>query len=368
MAVFTANPASLRRLDLAGELRSIGDELEAVGLGAVFRFEHDAAATPAEVQRALLVDRPTVVQFSGHGRGSGRRGRNARFGRRDLVVEEEPIGATGIMMHGDARQPVKVVSGAALGDLFAKAGSSVRLVFLNACHSEEQAAALVEHVDFVVGISGAILDEAARVFATAMYRALAFGKTIQAAFDLAVNALMLDGMEEDWSRPVLRVRKGANPKTATLVEPPKENDGRAWDAFISYATTDAAAVQRLANGLRKRQLQVFLDEWEILPGDQVTRRLDHGISGSTHGVLAVSPQTMSRPWVEAEYNALMEKAVAERRRLIPVLIGEGDARLPPFLKARRCVDLRGRTEAAYQREVESIALALRGLRRGPPPR
>ena len=280
------------------------------------------------------------------------------------MVEDEPVGATGIMMHGDARRPVKVVSGVALGDLFAKAGSSVRLVFLNACYSAEQSDALVEHVDFVVGISGAIVDEAAQVFATAMYRALAFGRTIQAAFDLGVNALMLEDLKEGGARPVLRAREGADPNTTTLVQAPKDDDGREWDVFVSYAKTDADAVLQLAKELRRRQLQVFLDEWEIQYGDQLAQRLDHGVRGSSHGLLAVSSQTMTRPWVEAEYGAMLEKAVSERRRLIPVLIGEGDAQLPPFLRARRCVDLRGKSEAAYQREVESDCAGAAGCSAG----
>ncbi|MEM7157085.1 MAG: TIR domain-containing protein [Myxococcota bacterium] len=366
--MFTANPSTLTRLDLEGELRSITDELDQVGLRGVLRFQCEPAATPAAVQRALLMDRPTVVQFSGHGRGSGRRRRASTHGRRDLVVEDEPVGATGIMMHGDARRPVKVVSGAALGDLFAKAGSSVRLVFLNTCHSEEQADALIEHVDFVVGVDGAISDEAARVFATAMYRGLAFGRSVRAAFDLGVTALKMEGLEDDWALPVLSVRPGADPKATTFVDAPKRRNEQAWDAFVSYANTDFEPVRCLAEALHKRQLEIFLDEWEILLGEEEGRKKDDGIRGSAHGILALSPQTMTHPWVEAEYAALLEKAVSDRRRLIPVLVGEGDAQLPPFLRARRYVDLRGKSGAAYEREVESIALALRGIRRGPPPR
>jgi len=367
VAVFTASPLSLDPLDLEGELRSIEGELEAVGLGSVFRFECQRAATPTMVQRALLMDRPQVVQFSGHGRGGGRP-RVRRMGSRDLVPEDEPAGPTGIMMHGDDRGAVKVVSGEALGDVLGKAGASVRLVFLNACYSAEQAEAIAEHVDFVIGVSGAISDDAAKVFATALYRALAFGRTVHEAFDLGVNALMLEGLEADRKLAVLRSRTGVDPRTVTLVAPPKNADGKAWDVFITYAQADREQVHRLAVELHRRQLRVFFDEWEVGLGEQVSRRLDDGVRGSNHGLVAVSSTTMTQPWVEAAYGALLDKAVTQGRRLIPVLMGDGDAQLPPFLRARRWVDLRGKSDQAYRRDVELIALALRGQRPGPPPR
>ena len=44
------------------------------------------------------------------------------------------------------------------------------MVVLNACHSHEQAKAIVQEIDFVVGMADSIGDEAARVFAAAFYR------------------------------------------------------------------------------------------------------------------------------------------------------------------------------------------------------
>ncbi|MCA9649918.1 MAG: TIR domain-containing protein [Myxococcales bacterium] len=369
VVLFSANPSSLTRLDLEGELQDIVDELEGVGLEGVLALESQSATTPRTVQRALLVERPTVVHFSGHGRGRGARPPR-RPGRavRDLVPDPAPARTTGIMLHGDHDADLKVVSGAALGDLFAKAGSTVRLVFLNACHSAEQADALVQHVDFVIGIDGAIEDEAAKAFAVALYRALAFGRTIEASFELALNALMLEDLRDDRTRPILRCRRGADPRRARLVEPPPRDDGRAWDVFISYASADEEPVRRLAEELHHRQLRVFFDRWEIGLGEEVRQRLERGLDGCTHGLIAMSPRTMTRPWVQAEYSALLDKATTHGRLLIPVLIGRETTTLPPFLRARRLVDLRGLTTEAYRERVGDIAQALRGRRPGPPSR
>lgn len=369
VAFFTANPSSTTPLDLEGEAQAIAAELDAAGLEGVLQFEHQRATTPNTVQRALLLSRPTIVQFSGHGSASRKPlARNRGRSSRDLTPERERPEEGGIMLHDDGGAAAKIVSGRALGDLFAKAGSSVRLVFLNACHSAAQVQAIVEHVGFVIGIDGAIADEAARVFAVALYRALAFGRTIAEAFELGVNALMLEGLDDDVWLPVLRARHGADPRKTTLVAAPKADDGVTWDVFVSYAHADRELVHPLARELQQRHFRVFFDEWEVSPGEVATRRLEQGVAGSTHGLLAVSPRTMAQPWVQEEYAALLDKAVTEGRRLIPVLVGRGDATLPAFLRTRQCVDLRGLTQEAHRERIGVIARALRGQRPGPPPR
>ncbi|MEX1361889.1 MAG: TIR domain-containing protein [Nannocystaceae bacterium] len=369
VAVFSANPSSLTRLDLEGELRGITAELDATGLEGMLVFESQPATTPKAVQRALLVERPTVVHFCGHGRGShASRSRGASRRTRNFVPDPAPPRTTGLMLHGDRDAQVKVVSGAALGALFAKVRPTVRLVVLNACYSAEQAEAIVQHVDFVIGVDGAIADEAAKVFAVALYRALALGRTIEEAFELALGALMLEDLHDDGVRPVLRARRGADPRTTRLVEPPPAHDGRAWDVFLSYASADEQLVQRLAEELHHRQLRVFLDRWEVGFGEDVRQRLEQGLDGSTHGIIAMSPSTMTRPWVQAEYSALLDKAMSQRRLLIPVLIGRGQATLPPFLRTRQLVDLRELPPPDYRERVGAIARALRGQRPGPPSR
>lgn len=147
-----------------------------------------------DLQQALLKEEPDVVHFSGHGGG-----------------------ADGIMLHSEAGTDVSAVSSAALARLFAVLRDNIRLVVLNACYSEEQARALVEEIDFVVGMTDEIGDEGARVFAAAFYRGLAYGRSVQSAFDLGLNELQLEGLRDDESVPVLLIREGVNASDATLL-------------------------------------------------------------------------------------------------------------------------------------------------------
>lgn len=362
IAFFTANPSSLAKLDLDGELHAIQAELKAIDRD-VFRFAHRPAATPADLQRLLLEERPVVVQFSGHGRGAD--GSSSPLSRelgptRKLVLDDDPdLVPTGVMLQGDEASRAKVVSGAALGQLFSTIGRSIRLVVLNACHSVEQADALLEHVDFVVGIDGAIRDTAAKAFAVAFYRALGSGRSVRVAFDLGVNALMLEGLTTDVPRPVLRHREGADPRQFTLVDAPRAADGSLWDVFVSYAKNDREPTGQLARAMRDEGIRVYFDEWEEQQGDVAVLGQSDAIDDAVHGLMAVSTTSMESRWIREQYAALLDKAVEERRRLIPVIIGEGEVRLPPFLRTRSHVDLRGKTGDGYHQAIRAIVDALR---------
>ena len=139
-----------------------------------------------------------------------------------------------------------------------------------------------------------------------------------------------------------------------------------YHAFLSYARADAEAVRRLAENLHRLGVDLFFDEWEIAAGDVLVHQLDRGLLESRDGVLAVTPTALSRPWVQAEYAALTQRAVEQGRRLIPVLLV--DAEMPPLLASRVWVDLRHADGPEYDEEVRKLAALLRGERPGPPAR
>ena len=149
-----------------------------------------------------------------------------------------------------------------------------------------------------------------------------------------------------------------------MSEPPGAS--ASFDVFLSYAHVDAEQVHRLAENLHQAGLTVFLDAWEIAPGDVLVHQLERGILHSRNGILAVTPAALSRPWVLEEYAALLTRAVAGTQQLIPVLFADAD--LPPFLAGRVYTDLRRVDGPEYDREVRKLIDVLQGKRPGPPPR
>ena len=138
------------------------------------------------------------------------------------------------------------------------------------------------------------------------------------------------------------------------------------DVFISYGHADADWVRTLAENLHQSGLDVFFDEWEIGPGDVLIHRIDAGLLASRNGILVVSPVSLTRPYVQAEYAALMARAIKRGQRLIPVLLK--DAEMPPLLAARIWIDFRTADGPDYLSRVRELVRALKGERAGPPPR
>ncbi len=117
----------------------------------------------------------------------------------------------------DNNRQVKPVSAEALKMLFTTLKDNIRVVVLNACYSEIQAQAIAEVIDCVVGMSTAIGDDAAIIFAASFYRAIGFGRSIKEAFDQGKTAIMLEGIPEA-NTPQLLTRMGVDASSLTLLK------------------------------------------------------------------------------------------------------------------------------------------------------
>jgi TPR repeat protein len=87
---------------------------------------------------------------------------------------------------------------------------------LNACFSLPQARAIADVVGCAIGTGGGISDEAAITFGASFYSAIAFGCSVQAAYDQARAALALDHFD-DRECPQLVVAPGIDPTELFLI-------------------------------------------------------------------------------------------------------------------------------------------------------
>lgn len=147
-----------------------------------------------------------------------------------------------------------------------------------------------------------------------------------------------------------------------LTGDPRGGDSR--DVFISYAHADGDWVKTLAENLHRAGLKVFYDQWDIGLGDVIVHKIDDGILNSRSGILVVSPTSLTRPYVQNEYAALMDRAIMRGQLLIPVLLK--DAEMPPLLATRLYADFRNAEGPGYQTAFDKLVRALKGERPGPP--
>lgn len=201
-----ANPHDTGRLALDREARAIHVELKRSGYRDRFEFVTRWAAEPLDLLRELRELKPTIVHFSGHGGPPA--STSGLPASRDVVAATGPAGdaPNGVVFDG-ANGRSQWVTPEAIARTFGALGARVRLVVLNACYTAAVAEALRAHVDCVVGMTGAIHDDAARSFATGLYGGLGEHESIAAAFEQGKAAIYLDGLP-DADRPQLQVRDG----------------------------------------------------------------------------------------------------------------------------------------------------------------
>ncbi len=167
-----ANPRDTTRIRIDEELREIDMQLRLSSGRDRLSLGQKWAVRPDDLQQSLVDTEPQIVHFSGHG------------------------STTGISLEDEQGNSIEV-NAEALSDLFALFKGTVKCVILNACYSETQAAAINQHVPYVIGMNNAMPDDAALHFSVGFYKAIAAGKTVEFAFNLGVNAIKLEGLAYD---------------------------------------------------------------------------------------------------------------------------------------------------------------------------
>ncbi|MBW4541064.1 MAG: AAA-like domain-containing protein [Myxacorys chilensis ATA2-1-KO14] len=199
-----ANPKSTTPLRLDEELREIEAGLQRSRHRDQFSLEQRWAVSPTDMQRAVSELSPQIVHFSGHGVGAG-----------GLALESED-------------GTVQLVQGQALAKLFRLCVAPytdcpVECVVLNACYSEEQANAIAQHISYVIGMSQAVGDQAARKFAVGFYDALGAGKSIPVAYEFGCASISMAGISEDLTPRLITPQIYPTPGSATLPTNPATN-------------------------------------------------------------------------------------------------------------------------------------------------
>lgn len=204
--VLAANPKGTNPLRLGEEVRKIQAGLERSQNRDRFRLEQRWAVTPTDVRRALLDCQPQIVHFSGHGVGVEVPDEEPASARTLSVASTAPTEPEGLLFEDEMGQP-KLISAAAIADLFALFADQVECVVLNACYSATQADAIAQQIPYVVGMKRAISDKAAIEFAICFYDALLARRDLKFAYKLGCNAIQMEGISEQLT-PVLKQKSG----------------------------------------------------------------------------------------------------------------------------------------------------------------
>lgn len=93
-----------------------------------------------------------------------------------------------------------------------------------------------------------------------------------------------------------------------------------YDLFISHASDDKDLfVRELAVKLKSRNIEIWYDEFTLIPGMSIRTSIDNGLLHSNFGVVIFSEAFFIKEWTQWELNGLIQKLHNTHQRiLIPV--------------------------------------------------
>lgn len=152
------------------EVREIEDAIRRARYRDEYQVVPRLGIRARDVHRVLIEHRPTIVHFSGHGRGE-----------QGVVLEDE---------RGDSL----LVSGPDFSRMLGHFRHAIECVLINACQSDAQIDDMAECIPFVIGMKQSLEDRAAISFSAAFYECLANGASIPSAYDVACSAVSLNNL------------------------------------------------------------------------------------------------------------------------------------------------------------------------------
>ena len=132
------------------------------------------------------------------------------------------------------------------------------------------------------------------------------------------------------------------------------------DVFLSYNRRDEAAAHRIGESLRAAGSRVFLDRWELTPGQDWLPRLETALSDCGSIAVVLGPHGIGA-WQSREVQVAFDRKAREPDfPVVPVMVEGAD---PPlgFLGLQTWIDLRDRAG-----EVLGLLCLQRALRGEPP--
>ncbi len=128
--------------------------------------------------------------------------------------------------------------------------------------------------------------------------------------------------------------------------------------FLCHNSKDKTEVRNIAQKLKEQKILVWLDEWDLIAGDDWQRVLERQIEDENlrYAAIFIGKEGMG-PWQTVEMDTLLRRCVNRGNRVIPVVLKsyeEGEPKLPPFLSGKHYVDFRNGIPKALEALIQAI--------------
>ena len=90
-----------------------------------------------------------------------------------------------------------------------------------------------------------------------------------------------------------------------------------YDLFICHASEDKDDfVRPLAENLRANHLDVWYDEFSLIPGRSIRQAIDLGLAKSRFGIVVLSTNFFNKEWPQWELDGLVQRQNDSKTKII----------------------------------------------------
>jgi hypothetical protein len=103
-------------------------------------------------------------------------------------------------------------------------------------------------------------------------------------------------------------------------------------AFLSYAWEDRELAGQIAHLLQGLGVETWWAEWCLKAGDSLRQKIDEGLGTCTHFIVLLTPNSLTKPWVNQEMDAGLMLKLQSKVIFIPLRHQLEVKELPPLLQ------------------------------------
>lgn len=132
------------------------------------------------------------------------------------------------------------------------------------------------------------------------------------------------------------------------------------EVFLCYGSEDMEIAEPIANALQANGINTWWDNWCIGFGDSFRQKIDEGLGGCTHFLVLLTPQSISKPWVNQEMDAGLVRKLNNECIFLPLRHGLSPRELPPLLSGIHA------PEVVTHEDIVQLINNIHGVSRKPP--
>lgn len=133
---------------------------------------------------------------------------------------------------------------------------------------------------------------------------------------------------------------------------------KSFDVFISHSAVDKEFARTLARDIKENGYSVWLDEWNLVPGDSFAKVISEAIKSSKYLIAVMSPDYFASDWTTQEWQAaLVEEIDAGNVKVLPLMYR--DCKVPNPLFAKMWIDFR--EASSYESSLNRLLVGLESL-------